>query len=57
MGDKILQVNGYDMTLSTQKQAKKHLIKNQRIIRLKVTRTNLVADENVATAMPKSMQN
>ena len=42
MGDKILQVNGYDVTMATQKQAKKRLIKNQRIVRLKVTRPSLI---------------
>lgn len=42
VGDKILQVNGYDITMATQKQAKKRLTKNQRIIRLKVTRLSLV---------------
>lgn len=41
VGDKILQVNGYDLTMATQKQAKKRLIKNQRIVRLKVTRPSL----------------
>jgi len=41
IGDKILQVNGYDITLATQKQAKKRLVKNQRIVRLKVTRPSL----------------
>ncbi|XP_002126764.2 tax1-binding protein 3 [Ciona intestinalis] len=45
VGDKILQVNGYDVTMATQKQAKKRLIKNQRIVRLKVTRPNLIEAE------------
>ena len=42
VGDKILQANGYDLTMATQKQAKKRLTKNQRIVRLKVTRPSLV---------------
>nr|XP_002126764.1 tax1-binding protein 3 [Ciona intestinalis] len=45
VGDKILQVNGYDVTMATQKQAKKRLVKNQRIVRLKVTRPNLIEAE------------
>jgi len=45
VGDKILQVNGYDITMATQKQARKKLIKNQRIVRLKVTRPNLIHAE------------
>ena len=45
VGDKILQVNGYDVTMATQKQAKKKLIKNQRIVRLKVTRPTLANAE------------
>lgn len=56
VGDKILQVNGYDMTMATQKQAKKYLTKNQRIIRIKVTRRNLMPDESVATAIPQSLE-
>lgn len=44
------------MTMATQKQAKKHLTKNQRIIRIKVTRENLVPDESVATAIPQSLE-
>lgn len=55
VGDKILQVNGYDMTMATQKQAKKRLTKNQRIIRVKVTRGNLVPNESVATSIPQSL--
>ena len=50
VGDKILQVNGYDITMATQKQAKKRLIKNQRIIRLKVTRPSLIAGEILAAS-------
>ncbi|XP_039259344.1 tax1-binding protein 3-like [Styela clava] len=55
VGDKILQVNGYDMTMATQKQAKKKLTKNQRIVRLKVTRNNLMPTEDSATPVPKSI--
>nr|CAB3266821.1 tax1-binding protein 3 [Phallusia mammillata] len=55
VGDKILQVNGYDVTMATQKQAKKKLIKNQRIVRLKVTRASLANAELVeeSHSMPK----
>jgi len=42
VGDKILQVNGYDLTFATQNQAKKKLVKDQRIVRLKVTRPSLM---------------
>ncbi|XP_041086996.1 tax1-binding protein 3 [Polyodon spathula] len=44
-GDKIMQVNGWDMTMVTHDQARKRLTKkNEDVVRLLVTRTNL---ENV----------
>lgn len=56
VGDKILQVNGHDMTMATQKQAKKKLVKNQRIVRLKVTRNGLAPSEEMASSVPTQQQ-
>ncbi|XP_029286430.1 tax1-binding protein 3 [Cottoperca gobio] len=42
MGDKIMQVNGYDMTMMTHDQARKRLTKkNEDVVRLLVTRKSL----------------
>ncbi|XP_019936269.1 tax1-binding protein 3 [Paralichthys olivaceus] len=42
MGDKIMQVNGYDMTMVTHDQARKKLTKkNEAVVRLLVTRKSL----------------
>ncbi|XP_051232345.1 tax1-binding protein 3 [Dicentrarchus labrax] len=42
MGDKILQVNGWDMTMMTHDQARKRLTKkNEDVVRLLVTRKSL----------------
>ncbi|KAJ4918323.1 hypothetical protein JOQ06_002010 [Pogonophryne albipinna] len=50
MGDKIMQVNGYDMTMMTHDQARKRLTKkNEDIVRLLVTRKSL--EEAVKNSM------
>ncbi|MEE6468440.1 hypothetical protein FKM82_008284 [Ascaphus truei] len=42
MGDKIMQVNGWDMTMVTHDQARKRLTKkNEEVVRLLVTRKSL----------------
>lgn len=42
VGDKIMQVNGWDMTMATHKQARKRLTKqNEDVVRLLVTRPSL----------------
>ncbi|KAJ8277386.1 hypothetical protein GJAV_G00074600 [Gymnothorax javanicus] len=42
MGDKIMQVNGWDMTMTTHDQARKRLTKkNEDVVRLLVTRKSL----------------
>nr|XP_046246966.1 tax1-binding protein 3 [Scatophagus argus] len=42
MGDKIMQVNGWDMTMVTHDQARKKLTKkNEQVVRLLVTRKSL----------------
>lgn len=42
MGDKIMQVNGWDMTMVTHDQARKKLTKkNENVVRLLVTRKSL----------------
>ncbi|KAG5850800.1 tax1-binding protein 3 [Anguilla rostrata] len=42
MGDKIMQVNGWDMTMVTHDQARKRLTKkNEEVVRLLVTRRSL----------------
>ncbi|KAI9520420.1 tax1-binding protein 3 [Gymnodraco acuticeps] len=50
MGDKIMQVNGYDMTMMTHDQARKRLTKkNEDVVRLLVTRKSL--EEAVKNSM------
>ncbi|XP_063747692.1 tax1-binding protein 3 [Eleginops maclovinus] len=50
MGDKIMQVNGYDMTMMTHDQARKRLTqKKEDVVRLLVTRKSL--EEAVKTSM------
>lgn len=52
LGDKILQVDGHDMTLATHKQCLKRLTKPRKIIRLKVTRTGMEKSVNNPLSMP-----
>lgn len=50
MGDKIMQVNGWDMTMVTHDQARKRLTKkNEDVVRLLVTRKSL--EDAVRTSM------
>lgn len=53
MGDKIMQVNGWDMTMVTHDQARKRLTKKKEdVVRLLVTRKSL--EEAVKHSMGKS---
>ncbi|XP_071776600.1 tax1-binding protein 3 [Centroberyx gerrardi] len=55
MGDKIMQVNGWDMTMVTHDQARKRLTKkNEEVVRLLVTRKSLEqAVKHSMTSYPK----
>lgn len=54
MGDKLMQVNGWDMTMVTHDQARKRLTKkNEDIVRLLVTRKSLQEAVKGAMSFPK----